>query len=213
MRIFVGIPLSEELRGRVLEWEGQHRFDLSALRLHSGHLPSPGEKGNTVRWVEPKNLHVTLVPPLDFARGLRPSDIEGIIKKLETVKHQPFEIRFDKISFGPNVREPRMVWASGNAGEEIKKLKKLIEIALSGIVDNSRGRAFYQHVTLARIKNPHPPLDASRHLLPGGEGGNIQAVDWRMKVEKFVLYESHLLPQGADYEVLAEFLLQPFTKC
>jgi 2'-5' RNA ligase len=206
MRIFVGIPMSEELRGRVSVW--RQNFQFPHLRQGFG---GQAISNFQTRWVELKNLHVTLVAP--WAE----EDIERVKRLLRSARNdrevEPFEIeiRFDNISFGPNIREPRMVWASGQAGEEIKKLKKLIGIALGGIVDDSRGRAFYQHVTLARLKlsgdsNHSVPLWRDTPPQQGGDAPRLsEDIDWRMKVEKFVLYESHLLPQGADYEVLEEF--------
>jgi 2'-5' RNA ligase len=103
-----------------------------------------------------------------------------------------------------------MIWATGKAGEEIGKLKKLIETAL---VDNTRTyadakqksvRDFKMHITLARFKNTTlmSPL-----ILRGGDN-----IDWRMQVSSFVLYQSHLSPVGADYEVLEEFILNSSTK-
>lgn len=175
MRIFVGIPLSKELRERVLHWQENFQYPISNIQL---------------RWIAGKNLHVTLVPPFDSAQGLRP-----IIEKLKEVKREPFEIRFDRIEFGPNVREPGMIWAAGNAGEEIKKLKKLVEIGLGRPEEK---REFRMHATLARLKN-HPSL-----ALPI-KGREIDLVDWRQKIDNFVLYESRLLPQGADYQALAEY--------
>jgi 2'-5' RNA ligase len=227
MRIFVGIPISEELKGRVLEWEEQHQFDLS-VPPEAGHLPSPGEKGDTLRWIAGKNLHVTLVPPLDFARDLRPFDIEEIIGKLKVIKFEPFEIKFNRITFKPDEHRPRMIWATGEAGEEIKKLKKLIEISLGRKVDKTRGHEFCQHITLARLKsgvvsNHLPALRAGLLLKEGGDvpvfakasAGKPQLsldIDWRQMVTSFALYESRLLPDGADYTVLKEFRFAPSTK-
>jgi len=179
-RIFVGIPISEEVKREILNWEQNFKFQITNFK---------SDLENSIRWVAPKNLHVTLVPPW------RAKELKVESEKLKEIKFQPFEIKFDNISFGPNIREPRMIWATGQAGEEIKKLKKLIEIALIENVDYTRGRAYNQHVTLARVKELPPALSLAKR-------GELAVVDWRQTVKSFVLYESHLSPQGADYEVL-----------
>jgi 2'-5' RNA ligase len=223
-RIFVGIPISKELQREILSWEqnfiGQSRFDLS---VPLGHLPSPhrrqgfggqaGEKGNMIRWIVPKNLHVTLVPPWpSSAWQVESNKLSAFAKATadkKVIKFAPFEIKFDSISFGPNQIKPRMIWATGQAGEEIKKLKKLIEIVLGRNVDEALGRAFNQHVTLARLA-----LHRSKATGAGFKSENFnrfpikslnEKIDWRQTVTSFVLYESHLSPQGADYEVLERF--------
>lgn len=179
----MGIPISEDIKGRILEWGD--KFQISNNKFQ-------------IRWIEPKNLHVTLVPPWEEVEWKVASN------KLQVVECEPFEISFNKIELGLNDREPRMIWLSGNASEEIKKLKKLIERHLESPTIKRDGRHIYQHVTLARFRSEH----RSEHMIRSGQQNFPLPVDWRMTVEKFVLYRSHLLPQGSDYEVLAEFPLR-----
>ena|GEM_PF-1459733 len=221
MRVFVGIPISEELRGRVLEWRGKY------LTLTPN--PSPKGRGETsIRWIEPKNLHVTLVPPWESQNWqVESSAVAKALadkQKLKVIKCGAFEIKFDKVCLKPENYHPRPVsrrlgtsnhdasrggtiWATGEAGEEIRKLKNLIEMFLNINVDKTRGHAFYQHVTLARLRTPPCPLFGKE-----GETNLPQKINWRQKVTSVVLYRSHLLSSGADYEVLEEFMLGASTK-
>ena len=195
--------MSEELRGWVSTWRQNFQYPISNFQI---------------RWIEPKNLHVTLVPPWQSQEWKVESE------KLKVIKFRPFEIRFNKIALEPDERRPRMVWATGEAGEEIRKLKKLIEIAL---VDKTRTYAlskhqatqgFRLHVTLARLKDADESapararldstIESKRAERDGSARYNIelpQNIDWRQTVSSFVLYRSRLLPQGVDYEVLEEF--------
>lgn len=187
MRVFVGIKLSEELVGRILEWI--KRFQESSSKYQTN---SKNQILNTqIRFIEPKNLHITLVPPWET------DDWQIESQKLKVVKFQPFEIRFERMEFGPDQNRPRMIWASGSAGEEIKELKKLIEI---GLGKTAESREFRLHCTLARLKTADKSARYNTRL--------PQSIDWRQEVASFVLYQSHLLPQGADYKALAEF---PFS--
>lgn len=179
-RIFVAIKLSNELQSQILELINKYQ--------------DPRTK-NRIRWVAGKNLHITLVPPwpLGSARDLR-----AVTDRLNKVKFQPFEIKFNQITFGPNEREPRMLWLKGGAPKEVLNLRLKIYECLGQQPD---ARPFRLHVTLARLKN-HPSLTLP---LQGREALKLpMAVDWKEKVNSFVLMESHLLPQGADYEVLLE---------
>ena len=58
MRIFVGIPISQELQGRILEWEDKHQEPIFKNQTNSKNQIS-----NPIRCVAGKNLHVTLAPP------------------------------------------------------------------------------------------------------------------------------------------------------
>jgi 2'-5' RNA ligase len=89
MRVFIGIKIGEELQKKILEWEKYYK-----------NLP--------VRWLAPENLHITLIPPWEE------NIIEKAKGKLESIKKGKFEIVFDKISFGPDSRYPRLIWAEGN---------------------------------------------------------------------------------------------------
>ena len=166
-RIFVGIPILDH--------------------IHLGFAQNLRQEKN-IRWILPKNLHVTLAPPW------YEKDINGIINRLKKVKANPFEITFNKISFGPNPKAPRLIWASGKAPEEIIKLKTSIEQVLS---KQPEDRKFQMHATLARFK--------AEDFKKFGIHQLEETVSWRQKAEKFALYESHLSPQGADYEILEEF--------
>ncbi len=200
-RIFIGIPVSNDLRERVLVWEKKYQEPNNKFQTNF-KTPTSNPK---LRWVKGKNLHITLVPPWEEQKWQAAKD------KLKAVKFKPFEINFNKIAYGPNSREPappktarrggpRMIWATGSASPQILQLKQSLEKALATKI---RGREFYQHMTLARFANG---LGAVVALVANPEG-EIAKVDWRMKVEKFVLYESRLSPQGSDYEALAEFML------
>lgn len=141
-----------------------------------------------VRWLAGKNLHVTLVPPW------YEEDIESAVSKIKNTRTNPFYIEFSKVVYGPNPRSPRLVWAEGKAPAELIELEKLLENALGQKPEN---RPFLLHLTLARFR----PEDFSRFLRKWLD----ENVDWKEEVKNFVLMESHLSRDGANYEVLREF--------
>ena len=170
-RVFVGIPLSDELRIEISSWRRPYEC-----------LP--------VRWIDERNLHITLVPP--WYEG----NIAGATMKLERLRGaiRPFDISFEAVSWGPDPRRPRLVWATGSTPPELISLKRRVDELYPEHVE--LGRPFTLHATLARVRE-----EESRSMLrqafqmPRG---------WNTAVQSIVLYESKLLRGGAEYEILAE---------
>lgn len=148
--------------------------------------------GLDVRWLKPSNLHITLVPPWETTTEGLP-DLIDRLKEIERPK--PFRLNFDSFSAGPNPRSPRLLWATGpHAPTELLKLKTDLEHAVKYRPD----RGFKLHTTLARFKRDslatHPEL------------ANIsQPVHWTMLAEEFVLMESVLTAEGAEYNIVESF--------
>jgi 2'-5' RNA ligase len=168
-RVFVGIPGSKELKFRVNEWSDKKLKNIK------------------VRIIPSKNLHITLVPPWNE------ENIDELAKKIEEVKEKfiSFEIEFEKISFGPSKKRPRLIWLEGKPNNNFVLLKKGLEEKL-----NIRGdrKPFLPHITIARFR----PRDFRQFPIKQLN----EKVDWQEKVENFCLYESKTLPTGAVYKIL-----------
>ncbi len=168
-RIFVAVGISKNLRDDVLSWEKSF-----------SSLP--------VRWLEGKNLHITLVPPW------YEEDIESVVRKLDTVKGEQFDMEFSHVTYAPNEREPRLIWAEGQAPERLIDFNGKLTALLS---QKEETHPFRLHLTLARFRSENFSSFPVKEL--------NEKVFWRDKVNSFVLMESLLSPKGADYNVLAEF--------
>lgn len=169
-RIFLGIPIEETLQEQIAEWTSNY-----------SRLP--------VRWIAGKNLHITLIPPWDE------TSIEGVIKELNSsVARVPFPISFDRVTYGPSSREPRLIWAEGATPRSLIDLKDSCERALGMPPPD---RPFRLHLTLARFRPETFSSFPTKHF--------DVSVSWSMQCGSFVLYESRLLPHGAEYTVLASF--------
>lgn len=170
-RVFVAIPISENTQKEILQWEENFQS-----------LP--------VRWLKGKNLHITLIPPW----------YEGNVEKVEKALQgtwrniEPFDVLFQKIIFGPNPREPRLIWAEGETPKELLELKADIERALDILPER---RPFKTHLTLARFRPEE---------FRGFKIKNLnERVQWKETIASFVLMESHLEKTGAEYEILSQF--------
>ncbi len=168
-RIFVALPFSKAFQDVVAVW--RQKF------------------GMPVRWLQGRNLHVTIAPPW------QEDDVESLKMKAGKVKHRPFELEFERVTYGPDQRAPRLIWAEGNASAEVMGMRDEIFEAIG----QPKPRSFTLHATLARFRPEAFPSFAIQRL--------DERVEWKEIIHSFVLMESHLSPQGADYEIVAEFPL------
>lgn len=169
-RIFVGIPVSEELQQNIDFWQRQH-----------SSFP--------VRWISGDNLHVTLIPPWEE------DNVEKIIALLKTLEGTigSAQISYSHVSYGPTMKEPRLIWAIGEPPPQLVGLRFALQKLLRRKHEFSR---WLMHVTLARFRPngfPSFPRDALDDL-----------IRWSDTVHCFVLYESRLSPHGSEYIKLAE---------
>ncbi len=167
-RIFIAIKISLEIQKKADEWK-------AGLRA----LP--------VRWIPEENLHITLIPPWEE------ENIEEIISKAEKIrgKINPFAIEFQKITYGPNSNNPRLIWACGDAVKNLVRLKNEIAKLLGAEQSN---REFKPHLTLARFRPENyfnfPIKNLNEHI------------SWKEKVGSICLMESILKSEGAEYKIL-----------
>jgi 2'-5' RNA ligase len=101
-----------------------------------------------VKWSKEENLHVTLLF-LGFVDDDSTYEVCEKVLKI-TPTEEIFDIEFDSIELGPTAVEPRMVWVTGQASEELKNLVEKIEKEL-GIFVSSK-KEFRPHITLGKIR-------------------------------------------------------------
>ena len=88
----MAVPISSELQKEILGWEGGFQ-----------KLP--------VRWLSGKNLHITLVPPWEERD---PNEVARLLENLRGTLPQ-FSFLLEHVAYGPNSREPRLIWAEGKS--------------------------------------------------------------------------------------------------
>lgn len=178
LRVFVSIAISEKLQNEIADWR------LNFLGKNPGAFFD-------LRWLADKNLHITLIPPW--------YEDEHAVEKVKSKMQQaissvaPFEIEFNKVTYGPDQRRPRLIWGEGKAPQELLDLKSGLEKILD---KKPERREFTLHLTLARFRPENFRYFSLKKL--------DEKILWRDTVRSIVLMESFLSPTGADYEVLAE---------
>lgn len=149
------------------------------------------------RWVAPRNMHITL----RFIGNASGGQAEDINTALAAIEAPAFDLNLDGIgSFGTG-RRVRSVWAGVAACEPLSHVQGKVESAVVRAGFEPEGRKFKPHVTLGRLKNGDPRrvgtyMEMNNAFLAGP-----------FAVDRLVLFESHLGREGAEYEVISEYML------
>ncbi|OQA03531.1 MAG: 2',5' RNA ligase family [bacterium ADurb.Bin400] len=126
-RIFVALEPSKELTDKLADWQRQH-----------GDMRG-------IRWIKPRNLHITLIPPWHT------HDIRSIQERLQLIGGGvgPIDLCFRKVDLGPNRSKPRLVWAvapeNNTINDTYQRVKKLLDADGTGLVA-------MPHITIGRCQ-------------------------------------------------------------
>lgn len=156
------------------------------------------------RFTTPEQWHLTLV----FLGSQPETAVEKIRTALKAAAAaiQKVEISFEKITYGPSVSRPRMIWLNTTlaTSKNLDGLKQIIEKELTGagIIWAKENRPFHGHLTLARF------LPAGRQVSPRAKT-DLPPLETSF-FETFTANEIHLMqsrlkPTGAVYEELGKF--------
>lgn len=179
-RLFVAVPLSDDVRAAL----AAHLLD--SLR----DRPLPGKP------VPPPNWHLTmrfLGPTDDVAHDRLSAALAG------AGLGRPFTVTFGGLGAFPRPARATVLWQAIDGGaDRLAELASLSEEAAQQAGFAPEDRPFHAHLTLSRIR-PHqdvrPVIDA------------VAPFAGSLRVDRLVVYRSHLGPGGARYEALESFLL------
>lgn len=183
MRTFIAIEIEEPLRK-------EFSFLQNELRKSQAD----------VKWVEPKNMHLTL-KFLGETKEEKVEKIKEVLKKL-TQELRPFEITFCNLGAFPNLSSPRVIWIGIDKGkEELTKLARGIEEHLEELGFPKEKRPYSGHLTLGRIRSMKNKENLKKIIEKKME---FQAEN-KLYVNRIVFFRSELKPSGPIYTKLAEF--------
>ncbi len=128
MRLFVGIPLPDDVRARLAGLGG-------------------GLKG--ARWVAPENFHLSL----RFIGEVAGGEDKDIAHALKTVSAPAFELRLSTLGAFDRRGRVHAVWAGVEKSDALDRLQGNVESTLVRSGLEPEHRKFKPHVTLARMKN------------------------------------------------------------
>jgi 2'-5' RNA ligase len=180
LRTFIGVALDKAIRARTV-----------ALQ------ESLARTGTEVKWVEPENLHVTLL----FLGEVDEREVPRVCRMVaDSVGPQPpFLMSVETAGCFPNPRRPRVLWVGvGEGTQPLCAIHDALEIPLQELGYRREERRYTPHITLGRVKSDRPTdsLTAALAKHAGWKGGE-------MTVREVHVLSSELTPQGPHYTVLS----------
>jgi 2'-5' RNA ligase len=179
MRLFVGIPLSPAVLSEL---------STVVARLRSG--------SDGLRWMAPESWHITL----QFLGNTEPEKLSCLVTRLGEVRSPSVPVHLTQLGFFDRAG---VFYADVRLTPELVALADRITVATAVCGFVPEVRPFHPHITLARAKEQgrsQPLRILERRILRPPSFTRFVAPE-------FLLYESHLSPAGATYEVRHQFPL------
>lgn len=199
-RLFIAINLPEEVKQKIKEFVGK----IQPLLDDSTSLTTGGE----IRFLKPETWHITIT-----FLGYQPDDtIPAITESMKIIAQNNFDnlrIDFDKISFGPPGKRPRMIWLIGTneTSKNLALIKNKLEDELvkNGVRFEREKRGLGSaHVTLARFQATRINTDIKRidaDIISVNQRIHQRESALSFQAQSLDLMESHLKRTGAEYEI------------
>lgn len=167
----------------------QEAIQKQTARLHQ----SLGDQ--SIRWVQPANLHITL----KFLGDIAAAHLDFIKQSLTRLadSHSAFDLQIGGLGSFPNSKRPRILWVGLHAPTAFASLQSDVEASMVKLGYEKEERPFSSHLTIGRIKqNPSlTELQKIRATLDTIQLGNIHTT----RVDFIHLYQSDLKPTGPVY--------------
>jgi 2'-5' RNA ligase len=169
-----------------------------AIRDHAVILQEAlGRSGADVKWVEPENIHVTLL----FLGEVEDRTIPAVCRVVAEVAAglAPFEMSVEAVGCFPSPRRPKTLWVGvGEGRQELVALHDALEPPLLELGCYRREeRQYTPHITLGRVRGPAGTDELATAL--------ARRADWhggQVRVREVLVMSSELRPEGPSYTVL-----------
>jgi 2'-5' RNA ligase len=187
MRVFIAIDIDDSIRAELNDL--QHQLQSKA-----------DTKRNDVKWVSPKNVHLTL-KFLGEIKDEQVVDVCNIVKDVAG-RHKSFELAVESVGcFGG--RSARVLWVGFGQGKEgLLQLQKDLEERLASAGWPPETREFTGHLTLCRVKNVKAGFKLAA-LIEDYKDFKLGT----MPADSVCVYQSQLTPSGPVYTVLGNYKL------
>ena len=153
--------------------------------------------GHGLRWVPEENLHLTVW----FLGEVSEARSTAVLDALKAPLASPaFTLHIAGLGAFPPSGPPRVLWMGVREGlPELSQAHDEVGARLAPWGFAPEGRAYSAHLTIARVKEPPPPLAraALRQLLK-----ETAADAGRCRIEALTVFRSRTAPRGAVYEPL-----------
>jgi 2'-5' RNA ligase len=177
MRLFIGIPLSREI--------------VEGLAAISHRLRRPGDG---LRWSSPESWHITL----QFLGATTPAQFDCVVSHLRQLNSPPVPVQLEG---GDCFDRVGVFFAGVHVTPGLLRLQQDVTALTAPCGFVAEPRPYHPHITLARGK------DGGRAIRDLKKRVGVAPVFPEFVAREFLLYESHLGPDGSRYEVRARFAL------
>jgi RNA 2',3'-cyclic 3'-phosphodiesterase len=175
MRLFAAVPLNDEVRTAVAA--EQRRIVARVPALESA-----------ARWVQPDQMHLTLVFIGEVADPQVPSLGAALA---EPMPRSSFELSVEGLGMFPPRGAPRVLWIGVTAGaREVGDLQQLVRSRVTAAGHTVDTKPFHPHLTLARFREGHSSYRRALADLVAAP-----APIARLRVDEVILFASRL-PAG-----------------
>lgn len=173
VRAFLAVPLPRQLQQSIR----------AVQRGLKGRIPE-------ARWTRSENLHLTL----HFLGEIEQETLEKIKVSVLSVRRcqRPFQVEVKGLGAFPNLRRPRVIWLGLEPRGQLRQLHKVSQRCLRQAGVMTESRPYSPHLTIGRLRQHKPDLT---DLLKSAGENSIGT----LTVDKLVLFESRLRPEGAEH--------------
>ena len=186
LRLFIALPVEPTVKQFLTE-------TITRLR----------DIGGNVKWVDPKNVHLTV----KFLGDTDEKLVKQIAEKMDKIasRNQPIDCTLDRLGAFPNLRRPRVFWAGMTSAEGVmetlKHMAGAVDLAVSKLGFERESRPFKSHLTLGRVRI----ATGLETLTDYVETTQIEPCP--VHLDRLVLFKSTLTPKGPIYYRLHEAVL------
>ncbi|MFO8009846.1 MAG: RNA 2',3'-cyclic phosphodiesterase [Dehalococcoidia bacterium] len=188
IRSFIAIDIPDEVKSEMARL-------IDAIR--------PGREKD-VKWVDPKNSHLTL----KFLGNIQEDLIVELITVLQHSARdvKPFHLELAGLGAFPGLKSPRVAWVGvGGDLDELKRLQKGIEVNLMPLGFSEERKAFSAHITLGRTRDRITSSGRAELGEAISKAGYQRGVPFT--IDSFGLFKSTLTKTGPIYEKMGTIVL------
>ncbi len=144
------------------------------------------------------NIHLTL----SFLGDVSINDIPDFIQSVEqNIAISQFQLSISGTGVFPLAKSPKVLWLGiDKVIDELKLLHEQVVKSVTEYKDNYENNIFIPHFSIARIRRLHRKIDVLPFL-------NSVYSPIELEVNSISMYESKLLPAGAQYTIINTFPL------
>ncbi len=178
--------------------------DIKTVKLVSDLQETLKKSDADIKWVNPKNLHLTLL----FLGDVMEDKLPDYYRVLEDCVHvSSFHLSFQGLGAFPDVKRPRVLWIGVKEGkDEMLQLAHLVKTSLwkAGFLEEKELKQKYSpHLTIGRVKS----RDNLPELIKQAKDNQDFCIG-PQKISEIHFIKSQLARSGPIYSVLKKIQLK-----